>query len=162
MTQKKKHIYSLNFIDVAIVLLILTAALVVLYFTALSSNEDVPEVATRIEYTFTINDVDIRLLPLIQLGHEVFCYQTGAALGSISSIVQIPIQVRATTDEEGNPVYRNNPRYMNVELTISAYALLTPHGFIVEEFRLNVMSEFALNTVNFFSVGRVSAIAEVE
>jgi len=162
MTQKKKYPYSFNFIDVAIVLFVLAVTLVAVYVIVLRTSEDSPEELTQIEYTLTINDVDVRLLPLIQLGSEIHCAQTATPLGRITSIATIPLHPRVDLAEDNGWVYRIDPRYVTVELPLSAYALSTPYGFMIDGVRLNVMSEIVLLIGNFFASGQVNAIAEAE
>lgn len=158
---KKEQKFRFNIIDLFLVLLICAAVALVVYIFSSNGVERKNE-TTTVQYQLEVQSMREEWQGLIQIGDKVFDSTTQTMIGEVVDVSYSPYVFIGFNDELGEVVYSDYPDHINMTVTISADAVKSADGYVVNGCTLKVGEDITFRTPKLSRQGNCVEIQEKE
>ncbi|MDD4772455.1 MAG: DUF4330 domain-containing protein [Eubacteriales bacterium] len=152
----------LNFIDIIIILVILTA-IALLAYIFLSSDIKLFEGSRKvtIEYKVELRRVREEFRDFISISDHATDTVTQYALGEVVDVEYAPTRYTGVNRSTGSLVFSDYPEHINITVTIRAEATANGDDYSLNGYKVAVGKQISMRTPNFINEGYCTQLTEV-
>jgi len=156
-TRKK---FSLNFIDIVLILIILCAGILLAYMFS-SRNTSTSESSGEIDLTYKVIVKEMRseFKNLVSIGDKVVDSVQLFTIGTVVDVTYSPSTYTGKDVNNGKLVYSEYPDKLDMVITVKTKANVGADAYLIGGFNLGVGTKIHLRVPKFTAIGYCSAVA---
>ena len=154
--------FRLNFVDIIIIIVILTATTLLAYIF-LSSDIKLFEGSRKvtIEYKVELRRVREEFRDFISISDHATDTVTQYALGEVVDVEYAPTRYTGVNRSTGSLVFSDYPEHINITVTIRAEATANAGDYSLNGYKVAVGKQISMRTPNFINEGYCTQLTEV-
>lgn len=162
MTGSQKNRFRLNFIDIIVILILLTATALLAYiFLSTDINLFEGNKKVTIEYKVEIRQIREEFRDFINISDLATDTVTQYALGEVVDVEYTPARYIGVKRNTGELVISDFPEHINIIVTIRSAASVDGADYSLDGYKIAVGKPVALRTPNFINEGYCTQLMEV-